>query len=723
MSDNIDVKIKATTDGVQSAADQIKALGEGASSIVENFAGIGEALAAAFAVDKIEEFSRGMAELGEGIERTSKMTGLSADDVQKFQFAVKMTGGDAEAAGMSLLRLERNIADAAAGSEKAQKDFAAAGVSAKTLASGDVNAILGEMADKFSKTADGANKTALAMSLAGRGGASLIPVLDQGRAGFEAMNVELDQTNSKLTEAQVKGFAKTAEQIKLMDAATLGVSEQIMTKLNPGIDGAVVGLTQLKEEFSQSIKEGGVAAQVIGAFGDALMAIVAIVDAVKTAFIQLWDVVKGVTEGMAQSIDGVGAALQGLITGHPIEGFKQFWAEQAQAVQLMAKGFAEANGEGQKFWATMQKMQGASDKGVIGASGEAKDKKKTDQIVLPDQSEKADNKDDAAQQRQLIAAKYDTEKEAAEELVTLGTWTNQQKFSDLQKALAQEKSATDASFQQQMDDYEGDEVGYQKLVDEKQLADEKFNIESMKLTDQAAKESAKSWTTALDTIDKDFDTMLTGVLQGTQTIGQAFERMAGNMIISFMEAIAKMLIQQAALFAATQAGATQTAAAIGGAGGGGGGVMGQLVTQMLSLVGITTVQTTAQTANTTAIAALTAAVTANTAAQGAGGSSGGLGSLFGNIFAAASYDTGTNFVPDDMVANIHKGEIIIPAGPSQQLRDGTAAIGGGGTSIHFNVSAMDSKSVKQFFNQHGATIAKTLSNQVRGGNRSLLSHV
>ena len=268
MSDNsIDVKIKATTDGVQSAADQIKELGQGASSIIENFAGIGEALAAAFAVDKIEEFSRGMAELGEGIERTAKMTGLSTDDVQKFQFAVKMTGGDAEAAGMSLLRLERNIADAAAGSEKAQKDFAAAGVSAKTLASKDVNAILGEMADKFSKTADGANKTALAMSLAGRGGASLIPVLDQGRAGFEAMNVELDQTNSKLTEAQVKGFAKTAEQIKLMDAATLGVSEQIMTKLNPGIDGAVAGLTQMKEMLSENIKEGGTAANVIEGVG------------------------------------------------------------------------------------------------------------------------------------------------------------------------------------------------------------------------------------------------------------------------------------------------------------------------------------------------------------------------------------------------------------------------------------------------------------------------
>lgn len=46
----------------------------------------------------------------------------------------------------------------------------------------------------------------------------------------------------------------------------------------------------------------------------------------------------------------------------------------------------------------------------------------------------------------------------------------------------------------------------------------------------------------------------------------------------------------------------------------------------------------------------------------------GIGSLFSNFLP--SFDVGSNYVPKDMTANIHKGEMIIPAREAAQIRSG-----------------------------------------------------
>ena len=93
---------------------------------------------------------------------------------------------------------------------------------------------------------------------------------------------------------------------------------------------------------------------------------------------------------------------------------------------------------------------------------------------------------------------------------------------------------------------------------------------------------------------------------------------------------------------------------------------------------------------------------------------------FAAVAAFDSFDKGTDFVPNDMLAMIHKGERIVPAAQNTAPPYTGGNAGGGDTHLH--VHAIDARGVKQFFNQHGPLIAKTLSGQVRGGNRSFLQH-
>ena len=87
-------------------------------------------------------------------------------------------------------------------------------------------------------------------------------------------------------------------------------------------------------------------------------------------------------------------------------------------------------------------------------------------------------------------------------------------------------------------------------------------------------------------------------------------------------------------------------------------------------------------------------------------------SAYSTALAMPSFAVGAWELPGDMVANVHKGEMIIPAGPAAALRDGLSGGGGGrggDTHVHFNVTAPDAGGVQAFFNQHAATIAKTVA--------------
>ena len=204
--------------------------------------------------------------------------------------------------------------------------------------------------------------------------------------------------------------------------------------------------------------------------------------------------------------------------------------------------------------------------------------------------------------------------------------------------------------------------------------------------------------------------MLQGVLQGTQTIGQAFARMAGNLIISMTEAFAKMGLEwvKQQIFMTT----AQTAGD---------------ATRLAS----TTATTAAGAAVEKAAASATITTDAAKAAAGAYSAIAGIpyvgpilapiaaGVAFAAVSAFDSFDVGTPYVPSDRLAMVHKGEAVIPAGTAEKWRDGDMGPGGSDTHVHFNVQAMDAASVKSFFRNHSGAIAKGVVAASRGGNNAL----
>jgi hypothetical protein len=80
---------------------------------------------------------------------------------------------------------------------------------------------------------------------------------------------------------------------------------------------------------------------------------------------------------------------------------------------------------------------------------------------------------------------------------------------------------------------------------------------------------------------------------------------------------------------------------------------------------------------------------------------------------AAILAVGTSYVPQDMNALIHQGEIVVPKFEADMIRSGQATMGagsggggGGDTHVHVHVNAIDTQSGMQFVQRHMPAIAR-----------------
>lgn len=314
----IDVRVTATIDGLKAGlqeagnsvkgfSDQVKGhseesgnafeiLGERASGIRHIIEGLsdpvhglyndvkelGEAFLAAFAIEKIMEFGEEMAEVGAQAIHMSQELGMSTEQVTAFQYAAQAMGIGAESADMGLMRLERSAAQAAGGSKRMGEAYKNLGISVKDSNGHvkDAKTLLDEVADSFSKHADGPEKTALAMEIMGRAGAKMIPVLNEGRVALDKMTEEAEKAGVVLDKETAEGMEKTALKFHEMKAASEGVAISLFNALKPAIDAIVQGVIDATEWLNgmiqamrQNYEEGGILRDVLDGLGAVLSAL------------------------------------------------------------------------------------------------------------------------------------------------------------------------------------------------------------------------------------------------------------------------------------------------------------------------------------------------------------------------------------------------------------------------------------------------------------------
>lgn len=249
------VRVKASVDGLGEINSLNKALGNterqanetgGALGRIKGVAGgltnaLG-ALVPAAGIAGIAALGKRAIDAADNLNDLSQRTGVAVPILSKFGAAAQDSGSSIDEVAKAMGRLAKGIVDPAS---KANEALRSIGISS-TDAAGKVrsmDAIMLDVADKFSKMPDGAQKTALAMELFGRSGANLIPMLNQGRGALgqyaSTIDTEMAQAADKFNDA-LNGIARSVA----------GPFNQAITALLPFITQLAQGIAGLAQWFS-----------------------------------------------------------------------------------------------------------------------------------------------------------------------------------------------------------------------------------------------------------------------------------------------------------------------------------------------------------------------------------------------------------------------------------------------------------------------------------------
>ncbi|MFA9269201.1 MAG: hypothetical protein ACEQSX_00365 [Baekduiaceae bacterium] len=189
--------------------------------------GIGVA-AGALAVKSAAAFER----IGGEVLKLQRFTGESAESMSALRFA-------AQQSGVSVDTLATGIKIASKNFEKSKdtiKEFGVATRDAEGHAR-PMSAVLSDFANKFQSLPNGAEKTALALKVFGRGGADLIPLLNKGASGMAEMTAKAQEMGLILSGDQLKAVKDAKAAHRDFDAALDSLQVRIGSQVLPMLTG------------------------------------------------------------------------------------------------------------------------------------------------------------------------------------------------------------------------------------------------------------------------------------------------------------------------------------------------------------------------------------------------------------------------------------------------------------------------------------------------------
>jgi hypothetical protein len=257
--------------GIEKAGkDANSALG-GMGKILGSVTGGVLALGAGLSAAGVVAFAKGAIDAADNMRDLSQKTGVSVENLSRFQQAAEKSGTTIEGVGNAMVKLSRGMAAAAeTGKGPAAEALQTLGISAVDAAGKlrSTDQVMLEVSDRFQQMPDGAQKAALAVQLFGKAGADMIPMLNEGRQAIEGLAATMSTEFANKADAYNDSLAATK--------AVFGqIGMEIANQLLPYLSSAVDWITKVgigfrdyivanREKIQQTI-------ETLGRIGEALI--------------------------------------------------------------------------------------------------------------------------------------------------------------------------------------------------------------------------------------------------------------------------------------------------------------------------------------------------------------------------------------------------------------------------------------------------------------------
>ena len=171
--------------GLRRAEKKVKAFGDSVRKLGLKTTAVGSAMLAPLAAS-----AKLFSTYGDGVAKMARRTGLSVEALSELQYAAGQSGVEVSELENGFRRMQRTIYDAGRGLSTAKDAFADLGVGAAQMESLTPEQQFKLLAERISKIEDPTRRAALAMTIFGRSGTQLLPLMADGARGIELLQAE-----------------------------------------------------------------------------------------------------------------------------------------------------------------------------------------------------------------------------------------------------------------------------------------------------------------------------------------------------------------------------------------------------------------------------------------------------------------------------------------------------------------------------------------------------
>jgi hypothetical protein len=217
--------IRRLGNSMQGLQGRAKNAALGFNSLKGAVGGFAAAIAGSAIVGGLGAMVKSAVNLGDELGKMSARTGVAQGALIGLRNAAALSDVENEKLQAGLTRLNVAMLAAADGNAAAEAKFKRLGISVKNAA-GEVrptDQVFKDLGDRFKDMPNGAEKAAAAVSIFGKAGADLIPLLNGGREAMEAFNFELSDEFAARSELfndtlTILGFKTEGFKLQLADA-------------------------------------------------------------------------------------------------------------------------------------------------------------------------------------------------------------------------------------------------------------------------------------------------------------------------------------------------------------------------------------------------------------------------------------------------------------------------------------------------------------------------
>lgn len=213
--------------------------------------GLGLVTATGAAVGGMIGLASQTAGVADEIDKLSERTGISRENLQKWKYAAGQSGADIGKLEVGVKKLSDVMDGAVNGSKANIEAFNQLGISLNDLKTKSQEQIFEDVMFALSDMEQGAQRNALGNDLLGKSYTEMLPLLNAGSDGMEALRIRAEELGLVMSEENVKAnvkFGDSMDDIKQsLGMVTANVTNQLLPMLNDILNWILEHMPEIQE--------------------------------------------------------------------------------------------------------------------------------------------------------------------------------------------------------------------------------------------------------------------------------------------------------------------------------------------------------------------------------------------------------------------------------------------------------------------------------------------